>query len=85
MLRRAGPRGRGRGRVGLGVGRAAASATVEPKNPLDFIRGELAILKKLHHKNVVKLYEVLDDPNDDSMYMGMAYLYRIMLDRHRLS
>ncbi|CAM0142812.1 hypothetical protein VKS41_002624 [Umbelopsis sp. WA50703] len=69
MLRRAGPRGRGRGRFGLGVGRAAASATVEPKNPLDFIRGELAILKKLHHRNVVKLYEVLDDPSDDSMYM----------------
>jgi serine/threonine protein kinase len=70
MLRRSGPRGRGRGRVGLGVGRAASAAAAEPKNPLDLVRGEMAILKKLNHENVVKLYEVLDDPNDDSLYMG---------------
>jgi hypothetical protein len=69
MLRKAGPRGRGRGRFGLGVGRAATAAA-EPKNPLDLVRGEMAILKKLNHENVVKLYEVLDDPNDDSLYMG---------------
>lgn len=73
MLRKAGPRGRGRGRFGLGVGRAssaAAAAAAEPSNPLDLVRGEMAILKKLNHENVVKLYEVLDDPNDDSLYMG---------------
>lgn len=66
-----GPRGRGRG-IGLGVGRDAAAATASPgsSNPLDLVRGEVAILKKLHHSNVVKLYEVLDDPNDDSIYMG---------------
>jgi len=72
MLRKAGPRGRGRGRFGLGVGRAssaAAAAAAEPSNPLDLVRGEMAILKKLNHENVVKLYEVLDDPNDDSLYM----------------
>ncbi|KAI8584265.1 hypothetical protein K450DRAFT_218968 [Umbelopsis ramanniana AG] len=69
MLRRSGPRGRGRGRVGLGVGRAASAAAAEPKNPLDLVRGEMAILKKLNHENVVKLFEVLDDPNDDSLYM----------------
>jgi serine/threonine protein kinase len=72
MLRKAGPRGRGRGRFGLGVGRSSATAAEQPKNPLDLVRGEMAILKKLNHENVVKLYEVLDDPNDDSLYMGKS-------------
>ena len=68
MLRRPGPRGRGRGRImGLGVGRPG---TPMNSNPLDLVRGEMAILKKLNHPNMVKLYEVLDDPNDDSLYMG---------------
>jgi serine/threonine protein kinase len=31
-------------------------------NPIDLVRGEIAILKKLKHKNIVQLYEVLDDP-----------------------
>lgn len=26
-------------------------------------------MKKLHHPNVVSLIEVLDDPNEDSLYM----------------
>ncbi|CAO3596662.1 unnamed protein product [Absidia cylindrospora] len=75
MLRKRGgigARGRGRGRgIGLGVGRETAAAAAQPgsSNPLDLVRGEVAILKKLHHPNVVKLYEVLDDPNDDSIFM----------------
>ena len=31
---------------------------------------EIAIMKKLDHPNVVKLTEVLDDPEDDNLYMG---------------
>ena len=31
---------------------------------------EIAIMKKLDHPNVVKLVEVLDDPEDDQLYMG---------------
>ena len=27
-------------------------------------------MKKLDHPNVVKLVEVVDDPEDDQMYMG---------------
>ena len=27
-------------------------------------------MKKLDHPNVVKLVEVLDDPEDDNLYMG---------------
>ncbi|KAI8333927.1 kinase-like domain-containing protein [Chlamydoabsidia padenii] len=75
-----GPRGRGRG-IGLGVARETAAATASPNssNPLDLVRGEVAILKKLHHANVVKLYEVLDDPNDDSIYMVFEMAHKGVL------
>ncbi|KAE8187295.1 hypothetical protein CF328_g6962 [Tilletia controversa] len=56
-------------------GSAAAAAPPPPRastletDPLFLIRHEIAILKKLNHPNVVKLYEVLDDPSQDSLYM----------------
>ena len=37
---------------------------------LDKVYGEIAILKKLDHPNVVRLVEVLDDPDEDNLYMG---------------
>ncbi|XP_030847475.1 calcium/calmodulin-dependent protein kinase kinase 1 isoform X2 [Strongylocentrotus purpuratus] len=40
-----------------------------PKTPLDRVYQEIAILKKLDHPNIVKLFEVLDDPNTDYLYM----------------
>ena len=40
------------------------------KRDLDLIRSEVAIMKKLDHPNVVKLYEVLDIQEDDSLFMG---------------
>jgi hypothetical protein len=42
----------------------------ESSNPLDLVRGELAVLKKLNHPHVVRLFEVLDDPSGDSLFMG---------------
>ena len=36
---------------------------------------EIAIMKKLDHPNVVKLVEVLDDPEDDQLYMGNLSFY----------
>lgn len=38
-------------------------------NPLYLIREEIAIMKKLDHPNLVSLIEVLDDPQEDSLYM----------------
>ncbi|MCJ1476832.1 hypothetical protein MMC13_005501 [Lambiella insularis] len=38
-------------------------------NPLYLIKEEIAIMKKLNHPNLVSLIEVLDDPNEDSLYM----------------
>ncbi|KAF8416524.1 kinase-like domain-containing protein [Tirmania nivea] len=45
----------------------------ENGNPLYLIREEIAIMKKLGHENIIKLYEVLDDPDGDSLYMVMEY------------
>ncbi|XP_072456605.1 calcium/calmodulin-dependent protein kinase kinase 2 isoform X1 [Notamacropus eugenii] len=42
---------------------------IQPKGPIEQVYQEIAILKKLDHPNVVKLVEVLDDPNEDHLYM----------------
>ncbi|KXT04933.1 hypothetical protein AC578_3470 [Pseudocercospora eumusae] len=40
-----------------------------PNNSLELIKEEIAIMKKLDHHNLVSLVEVLDDPQEDSLYM----------------
>nr|KAG5690090.1 hypothetical protein BaRGS_016398 [Batillaria attramentaria] len=40
-----------------------------PRNPLERVYREIAILKKLDHPNIVKLVEVLDDPEEDNLYL----------------
>merc|ERR1712223_657213 len=47
-----------------------------PENPLQKVHREIAIMKKLDHPNVVKLVEVLDDPEDDNLYMVFELLER---------
>jgi calcium/calmodulin-dependent protein kinase kinase 2 len=39
------------------------------EDALFLIREEIAIMKKLNHPNLVQLIEVLDDPEEDSLYM----------------
>ncbi|KAK4239972.1 kinase-like domain-containing protein [Achaetomium macrosporum] len=41
----------------------------EAKDALYLIREEVAIMKKLNHPNLVQLIEVLDDPEEDTLYM----------------
>ncbi|KAF1946967.1 Pkinase-domain-containing protein [Clathrospora elynae] len=43
----------------------------EENNAFELIKEEIAIMKKLHHPNLVTLIEVLDDPEEDSLYMVM--------------
>jgi len=45
------------------------SVNADNSNPLELIKEEIAIMKKLDHPNVVSLIEVLDDPSEDSLYM----------------
>jgi len=40
------------------------------KNAFQDLLREIAIMKKLNHPNVIKLYEVLDDPEEDKMYLS---------------
>lgn len=44
-------------------------AKLSTMDALNLIREEIAIMKKLNHPNLVLLIEVLDDPNEDSLYM----------------
>lgn len=41
----------------------------------DYMR-EIVIMKKICHPNVVKLYEVIDDPSTDKMFMGMQRMLK---------
>jgi serine/threonine protein kinase len=54
-------RGRGRGR--------GMAAMKKPDSPFEYIKGEIAVMKKLNHPNILKLFEVLDDPTGDNLYM----------------
>lgn len=45
-------------------------------HPLEKVYREIAILKKLNHPNIVKLVEVLDDPDEDHLYLAFELLDR---------
>ncbi|KAI3373440.1 hypothetical protein L3Q82_022050 [Scortum barcoo] len=51
----------------------------QPKilGPLERVYQEIAILKKLDHVNIVKLVEVLDDPAEDNLHMGMRAIFSL--------
>eukprot|EP01116_Phalansterium_solitarium_P005884 TRINITY_DN180_c1_g1_i2.p1 TRINITY_DN180_c1_g1~~TRINITY_DN180_c1_g1_i2.p1 ORF type:complete len:475 (+),score=119.70 TRINITY_DN180_c1_g1_i2:235-1659(+) len=42
-------------------------------DPLQDLDVEIAVMKKLDHPNVVKLYEVLDDPASDKLFMVLEW------------
>jgi serine/threonine protein kinase len=42
-------------------------------DPLEEVKTEIAIMKKLYHKHVINLEEVIDDPAADKMYLVEEY------------
>jgi len=55
---------------------SGGAAIKKAENPLDKVYREIAIMKKLDHPNVVKLVEVVDDPEEDNLYMVFELLER---------
>ena len=47
---------------------------VEVHNELEKVEKEVAIMKKLEHDHLVRLYEVIDDVEDDALYLFMEYV-----------
>ena len=41
---------------------------------LDDVMREIAIMRRLNHPNVVKLYEVINDPSEDRLFLVMEYM-----------
>lgn len=76
-----GRQSRGGSRPGSASGRpnnapgssSSSSSTSQHSDPLELISRELAIMKKLDHPNVISLFEVLDDPSRDELYMVVEY------------
>jgi [calcium/calmodulin-dependent protein kinase] kinase len=44
------------------------------KTDVNIVKAEIAVLKKLNHPNVVKLLEVIDDPEQDKVYLVFEYI-----------
>ena len=45
-----------------------------PSDNQQKIMREIAIMKRLRHRNVVNLYEVIDDPDHNKLYMVLDYI-----------
>lgn len=56
----------------------------EAKDALFLIRGEISIMKKLNHPNLVSLIEVLDDPTEDSLWMVLELCKKGIIMKVRL-
>ena len=41
---------------------------------LDDVKREIAIVKKLDHPNVLRLFEVMDDPKVNKLYLVVEYV-----------
>ena len=52
----------------MGAGRPASPYA--QADPMDAVRREIAIMKKLDHPNVMRLIEVLDSDDSPNLFMG---------------
>ena len=55
-----------------------SAAAASPPNPAEekflALRREIAIMKKLHHRNIVALHAVIDDAESEKLYLIMDYI-----------
>ena len=49
-------------------------SVLKPLQGKNGIAREIAVMKKVKHRNVVPLYEVIDDPESEKLYMVMKYV-----------
>jgi serine/threonine protein kinase len=64
-----------RPRCAVGGGHANGGAlSVGRMRQAAALQREIAIMKKCRHRNLVRLYEVIDDPDLDRMYLVMQYI-----------
>lgn len=43
------------------------------KDAFQNLNKEIALMKKLNHANVIKLHEVIDDPDEDKLFMSLIF------------
>ncbi|KAM3140918.1 hypothetical protein pb186bvf_006929 [Paramecium bursaria] len=56
-----------------------AKGEMQVKDALQDVRREIAIMKKLKHRNLVQLFEVIDNPESDKLYMGKkSYQFKVL-------
>jgi len=44
------------------------------KDGVDDLDKEIAIMKRLDHPNVIDMIEIIDDPNQEKIYMVTSYI-----------
>ena len=45
------------------------------KDAYDDVKNEIAIMKKFQHANIIRLYEVIDNPFYDKLYMSICLIF----------
>ncbi|CAK83622.1 unnamed protein product (macronuclear) [Paramecium tetraurelia] len=50
-----------------------ANGNLVVKDALQDVRKEIAIMKKIRHKNLIQLYEVIDNPTCDKLFMVLEF------------
>ncbi len=49
------------------------------KTAFDAVKKEIAIMKKLNHVNVIRIFEVIENPDNDKLYLGILHLQLLYL------
>jgi calcium/calmodulin-dependent protein kinase kinase 2 len=51
------------------------------KNAFTSVQQEMAIMKKLDHPHIVKLYEIIDDPKEKKLYLITEFVKKGNLEK----